>query len=147
MKDQKANKFLAIVVAIIAVVALVVLIVGKQDTVQLDRATPEGTVQEYLNAVVAGDFDSAAQKFDSESSCKAEDLDKAYFDSDVRISLVNSTETSTGAVVRVQIESPSGAPLGGYYGEEHTLRLVKADSGWLISGIPWPMYECGGVFK
>ena len=147
MKDKNANRFLAIVVAIIAILAVVVVVGANRETEQLDRATPEGVVQEYLNAVIEGDFDAAAAKFDPAGSCKVDDLDKAYFDNDVRVTLINSSETSTGAVVRVQVEVPSGAPLGGYYGEDHTFRLVKADTGWLISGIPWPMYECGGVNK
>jgi hypothetical protein len=147
MKDQKANKFLAIAVALIAVLALVVAFGAHKSAKQLDRGTPEGAVQEYLSAVIAGDFDGAAKRLDPEGSCKSTDLDKAYFQSDVRISLINSTETSTGAVVRIQVEMPNGAPIAGYYGEEHTLRLVKGENGWMIAGIPWPMYECGGVIK
>lgn len=147
MKDKKANKFLAFIVGLIGILAIVAIFTANDSTPQIDRSTPEGAVQEYLNAVVAGDFESAAARLDPAGTCKVTDLDKAYFNNDVRVSLLNSSETSTGATVRVQVEVPNGAPLAGYYGEEHNFRLVKTENGWMIAGIPWPMYECGGVVK
>jgi hypothetical protein len=145
MHDKKANRFLAIAVGVITAIALVVVVVANKPTAQIDRAKPEGTVQAYLADVVAGDYDSAIKLIDPASSCKIADLDNSYFAKNVRISLISSTETSTGAVVKINVEIPSGDPIGGYYSEEHVLRLVKTESGWLINGIPWPMYSCGLV--
>ena len=145
MQDKQANKFLAIAVAVITAIALIVVVVSNKPSTQLDRGKPEGAVQEYLTDVIAGDFDAAIKWVDPASSCKTADLDSSYFAKDVRISLVNATETSTGAVVKVSIETPNGAPMGGYYSEEHVIRLTKGASGWLITGIPWPMYSCGMV--
>lgn len=143
MDDRKANRFLALVVALIALIALVVVVSANKPVEQLDRAKPEGAVQEYLAAVFKGDYDAAIKRVDPASSCKIADLDNSYFAKDARVSLVSSTETSTGAAVNINIEIPDGSPLGGYFSERHTLRLVKGQSGWLITGIPWPMYSCG----
>ncbi len=145
MHENKANRFLALVVGVITAIALVVVTVANKPATQLDRGKPEGAVQEYLTDVIAGDFDAAIKWVDPAGSCKIADLDASYFAKDVRISLVNTTETSTGAVVKVSIETPNGAPMGGYYSEEHVIRLTKTASGWLITGIPWPMYSCGMV--
>lgn len=145
MSDQKANKVLLIVVAVIAVVALVVSVAVNKPSKQLDRSTPEGAVQAYLAAVVAGDFEAAAKWLDTKGNCTVDDLDRAYYVSDVQINLKSSTESSNSAVVKIGVENSNGDPFGGTFTEDHTLRLVKSANGWLISGIPWPMYECGGV--
>ena len=145
MSDQKANKVLLAVVAAIAVVGLIVSVALNKPAAQLDRTTPEGAVQAYLAAVVAGDFDAAAKWLDPKGNCAVDDLDRAYFANDVKISLKSSNESTNSAVVRIGIENSNGDPFGGSFTEDHTIRLVKAANGWLISGIPWPMYECGGV--
>ncbi len=145
MSDHKANKVLLIVVAAIAVVALIVSVALNKPAKQLDRTTPEGAVQAYLAAVVAGDFETAGKWLDPKGNCRVVDLDRAYFANDVKISLKSSSESSNSAVVKIGIENSSGDPFGGSFTEDHTIRLVKAANGWLISGMPWPMYECGGV--
>jgi hypothetical protein len=147
MKNPNANRFLAIIVGIITVLALVVVFTANKDPQQLDRATPEGVVQQYLSDVIKGDTDSAFTFLDSSSACEVTDLDRSYVPKEVRMNLVNSTETPTGAIVRISIEIPSGDPLGGYFSEEQVIRLSKSNGNWLITGIPWPMYECGGEYK
>jgi len=147
MRNPNANKLLAIVIGAITVLALVVVFTANRQIEQLDRSTPEGVAQQYLLDVIAGDNDSAIKLLDSTSNCKATDLDRAYIPKEVRMNLISSTETPTGAVVRISIEISSGDPLGGYFSEEQVIRLAKSNGNWLITGIPWPMYECGGVYK
>jgi hypothetical protein len=65
----------------------------------------------------------------------------------IRIGLSDATSTETSAKVTVTIETSNGDPFGGSYSETQTFRLVKEDSGWKITGIPWPTYECGGEYK
>ena len=37
----------------------------------------------------------------------------------------------------------SGGPFGGAESENQTFRLTRSAGTWLISGIPWPLFECG----
>jgi hypothetical protein len=143
MHEKKANRFLALVVGVITAIALVVVTVANKPVKQIDRGKPEGVVQEYLTDVIAGDFDAAIKLLDPAASCTIADLDASYFDRDVRISLVKTTENANGAGVKISVEIPNGGPISGYYSEDHVIRLIKTASGWRITGIPWPMYSCG----
>lgn len=143
MGKNKANRLLAVVIGIITVIGLIAAVRADNATRQLDKSTPEGTVQAYLTSVVTGDYESAIKHISPASSCTVTDLDNSYFAKDVRISLVDSHTTSSGGVVKINVEVPSGGPIGSYYSEEHTIRLVKGNQGWRITGIPWPMYACG----
>ena len=147
MSNQRANRILGLSVAAISIVAFIAVLAVKETTPQLDSNTPEGTVQQYLQSVTARDFDSAITYLASDTKCKIEDFDQAYIQDSVRISLSNTSITSDSASVKVSIENSSGDPFGGSYAEAQTFRLTKSDSGWKISGIPWPTYQCGGEFK
>ena len=83
----------------------------------------------------------------SDTKCAADDFDRAYIQDSIRIGLSDTTSTETSAKVTVTIETSNGDPFGGSYSETQTFRLVKEDSGWKITGIPWPTYECGGEYK
>jgi len=147
MSNQKANRVLGLSVAAISIVALIAVLAVKETTPQLDANTPEGTVQQYLQAVSTRDFDSAITYLAIDTKCKVEDFDQAYIQDSLRISLSDTSITSDSASVKVRIENSSGDPFGGSYTESQTFRLTKSASGWKISGIPWPTYQCGGEFK
>ena len=76
-----------------------------------------------------------------------EDFDRAYVQDSLRILLSDTTSSATTASVTVKIETSNGDPFYSGYTEDQTFRLTKDDSGWKITGIPWPTYECGGVYK
>ena len=147
MSEKRANRVLGIVVAAIVVVALIAVFAMKEPTAELDKGSPEGVVQQYLGSVTDGDFSQAMAYLASDSKCTIEDFDRAYIQDSVRISLSDTTSTATSAKVSVTIETSNGDPFGGSYAETQTFRLVKEDSGWKITGIPWPTYECGGEYK
>jgi hypothetical protein len=147
MSNQRANRVLGLIVAAISIVALIAVLAVKEDTPQLDAATPEGTVQQYLQSVTARDFDTAITFLSEDTKCKIADFDQAYIQDSIRISLSDASVTGDSASVKVNIENSSGDPFGGSYTESQAFRLVKSDSGWKIAGIPWPTYQCGGVFK
>lgn len=147
MSNQKANRVLGLVVAAISIVALIAVFAVKDTTPQLDSTTPEGTVQQYLQSVTARDFDTALTFLAADTKCKIEDFDQAYIQDSIRISLSDSSTTSDSASVKVNIENSSGDPFGGSYTESQAFRLTKSDGGWKIAGIPWPTYQCGGVYK
>ncbi len=145
MNDRKANVVLGIAISLIMALALAVVFVANKPATPRDPSSPEGAVQAYLKAVVASDYTKAITHLDPASTCKVADLDNSYFAKDVRINLIDSSQTATDATVKISVEIPSGAPIEGYYSEEHTLRLTRSDAGWLITGMPWPMYSCGMV--
>ena len=147
MSEKRANRVLGIVVAAIAVVALIVVLAVKDPTAELDKSSPEGAVQQYLTAITEKDFDQALDYLAGDSKCTIEDFDRAYVQDSLRIVLSDTTSSSTTASVTVKIETSNGDPFYGGYTEDQTFRLVKDDTGWKITGIPWPTYECGGVYK
>jgi hypothetical protein len=134
---------LIVVASIIVAAAVVVLAfsIGRNVTTY-EAGTPESVAQEYLTAAFDGDFDRAAEFFEPSSNCDADDLDRAFIQDDARISLADTVVEGERARVRVAVEIPSGGPLGGFYREEHTLRLVRSDDAWLLTGVPWPLYDC-----
>lgn len=134
---------LAVVVGVLLLVAIAVvsLTVGRQVTTY-DVSLPEGVAQAYLQAAFDGDFDEAATFFEPDSECDASDLDRAFLQEDVRISLAGVDSDDERATVRITADIPDGGPFGGYYEERHTLRLVRVDDAWKLTGIPWPLYDC-----
>jgi hypothetical protein len=147
MSNQRANRVLGIVVAAISIVALIAVLAVKEDTPQLDANTPEGSVQKYLQSVTERDFDTALTYLADNTKCKVEDFDQAYIQDSIRISLSDSSIKGDSASVKISIENSSGDPFSSGYTESQTFRLTKSDSGWKITGIPWPTYQCGGEFK
>ena len=147
MSEKRANRVLGIVIAAIAIVALIVVLAVKDPTAELDEGSPEGVVQQYLNAAIDKNFDQAKSFLASDTKCTADDFDRAYIQNSIRIGLSDATSTEVSAKVTITIETSNGDPFGGSYSESQTFRLVKEESGWKITGIPWPTYECGGVYK
>ncbi|WP_088284267.1 hypothetical protein [Kineosporia sp. A_224] len=131
------------VVGLVAVLAVVLFAVTRPAKVW-DPATPQGVVQTYVTAVLAGDTVAAADLLAPGSPCAATDLDRTFLDRDTRVDLVGSTVQGTQAQVRVRVGVDPGADPLGDNGEERTFRLTRTTSGWRIDGIPWPLYECTG---
>jgi hypothetical protein len=63
MSEKRANRVLGIVVAAIAVVALIAVFAVKEPTAELDKGSPEGVVQQYLNAAIDKDFDRPSRSW------------------------------------------------------------------------------------
>jgi hypothetical protein len=140
---RRPTTVVGVAVSVLALVAIVVLVfaVGR-DVSTFDEGTPEWTVQQYLTAAFDGDTDRAASFIEPAGECDADDLDRAYIQDNARIGLVESVVDGDRARVRVDVEFPSGGPLGGVYSEEHTLRLVRSAGSWLLTGVPWPLFDC-----
>ena len=147
MSGKRANKILGLVVASISVVALVMVLAVKEPTPQLETNSPQRAVQQYLQAITDRDFDAAVSYLAPDSKCKVEDFDRAYIQDSVRIALADVSTKDSTASIKVTIESSNGDPFGGSYTDTQSFRLKKLDDDWKITGVPWPTYECGGVFK
>lgn len=141
-----ANRMLGIVVAIVALIAVIVgVFSATQSPSNLDPNSPEGVVQQYVTAVFDSRNDDAAKFFDTASKCTADDLDRYGTQQDARVDLTDVNVSGDTARVSLHIEHNSGDPFGGSWTEDKTLRLTRTSGAWKLSGIPWPLYDCGGV--
>ena len=147
MSEKRANKVLGIVLAAIAIVAVIVVLSVNEPVAQLDKDSAEGTVQQYLGAITDKDFSQAMDYLASDSKCTIQDFERAYIQDSLRIGLSDLTTTADSASVTVKIDTSSGDPFYGGYSETQTFTLTKEESGWKVTGIPWPTYECGGEYK
>lgn len=138
---------LAVVVAVIVVAALVTALLTSRDPARLAPGTPEAAVQDYLDAVLDRDNETAAAMLAPESECDLDDLDQAYLDEDVRASLREVEVSGSTARVDVAITTGAGGLIPSRWTEEHTFRLRRTGDEWLITGSPWPLFDCGMVIK
>lgn len=153
---KSPNAILATVFALLVIaVVLVTLFTSGSASKNLDPSTPAGTVQSYLSAVLKGNYEKAAQFISSESSCDVQDLDRVYTVDTARVDLVKTEIDGEHAQVWVKVDYPSGAPFDVDYPsgapfdvvrvEDHIYRLARSDGPWLLTGIPWPLYDCGVI--
>lgn len=148
IKSSSPNRVLAITVGALFIVAIIVAIFSAaKPEVVLDPKSPEGVVQAYLKAALEGNNQKAAQFFSAESVCDVQDLDRAYISDSARVDLVDSTIDGATAQVRIKVDIPTGGPFENFMTEDHTLRLALSGGQWLLTGIPWPLYDCGTAEK
>lgn len=143
---SRANRILAIALGAIVVLAVVAAIISAgRPAARFEPGTPEATVQSYVEAALDGRADEAARWLDPAGDCGAQDLDRAgaYGMTATRVVLVDSTVSGETATVQVALVLGSGGPFdSSEYREEHTYRLTRSGGTWLLTGIPWPLYEC-----
>lgn len=129
---------------LIGVLLIVALLNGLGgDVSQLDPATPAGTVQGYLQAVLDGDRDYADSFLveDSEDPCLHDEVD--WLVDDARVALGNVEIEDTHATVEVVTTEVSEGALGGSR-YDSAFDLVRVDGGWRIEAADWP-YGCGRI--
>jgi hypothetical protein len=138
------NRILAIVLGAVVVIAVVAVVVATNRAPRTyDRGTPQGVVQAYLEAVVAGDNAGAADHLEPGGTCDVEDLDRTSVPEGLRVALRDTRFDGDRAQVEVDVVTSDGGPFGGSeYSESHTFRLGKVGQDWRIQGVPWPMYDC-----
>lgn len=140
------NRVLAIFVGAVVLLAVVAgLVVANRDTPALDPHTPEGVVQQYLQAVIAGNYPAAAELLSPSSGCDVSDLVAAYAPGSARVVLDHTTVDGDHAVVIVDVTEDSGDGPFGSSGFSHTERItVQREAGaWKITGSPWLLSSCG----
>jgi hypothetical protein len=139
---------LAAGVALVVVVALIAVFT-RGGTPPLDADTPEGVVQRYSQAVVAGDPQTAIDYLTPEIAEGCERVTTGG--DDLRVTLLETTEREDTARVRVLVVTVYGTgPLGAdEYESEEAFDLVKVGGEWLIETTPWPLTVCqeSGEFK
>jgi hypothetical protein len=145
---SRANRFLAIASATLVALAVVgALVSANRPGAMFDPAGPEAAVRAYVNAALDGRSDAAARFLATGGPCDAVDLATArVVERPDRIVLVDSSTEGDTATVVVEIAYPSGSgPLDpAEYTERHTYELTSASGAWRLTGVPWPLWECGG---
>ncbi len=151
--NKTPNRALILMVTLISVVAIIfVALSTTRSTNNYEVSSPEWAVQQYLLAMFDGDTDSAYSFLAPSSPCNVTHLDRAWTDQNASINLVEvETNAMVGskstARVEVAVEFGSSDFLGPSYIESHVYRLEESEGSWLITGIPWPVYDCGVISK
>ena len=142
--NKSANFYLGVLIGIIAVVAFLIIAVSNNSEVKLKNGSPARIVQNYIQTIISGRNDLAFTYLSRESSCTIQDIDRAYLNDEVEIILESETVVgSDAAVVRVSIQQGDPIMMGDNFEERQSFRLLKENGQWKISGIPWPLYDCG----
>lgn len=127
-------------VALAGVAAVVTLTVLALQTPEYDPATPQGTAQRWVRAMVDGDHVAALAELDPGLGCTLADLRYSWAgpEETVRIGSVSGDAENTIVEIIVGRADPI---TGGY---EYTEYLVMAQRGdrWVLIEVPWPVYGC-----
>lgn len=138
------NRVLGVLVGAVVVLAVVAgVVAANRTTPTLDRGRPEGVVQEYLQAVIAGDFHAAAGLLAPSSGCDASDVAAAAIPESARIVLKHAAVDGDHAVVTVEVTEDSGGdPFGSGFSHTERITLERDGGAWKITGSPWLLYPC-----
>jgi hypothetical protein len=138
-EDRKLPVWVLPVVGVAGVVVLVAIGLARGPA-EFDPATPEGTVQLYIAAVVEGDFETAAA-FWADGGCRPQSMTPTGGVPDISASLVSSDGNDIEATVVVKLTENSQDPLGGLYEYEEWISLIRQDDAWKIRQPSWPYYD------
>jgi hypothetical protein len=146
--NRTANFYLAVLVSVIFAIALIFAISHENSVKNLESGTPEKVVQEYLDFLNDGRNEEAAKLFSTLSKCTVDDIDRAYIDTSSQVLLEKvSLNGENSAIVYISIQRSDGPLMSDPYLQNENIRLVKEDGSWRLSGIPWPLYQCGDNYK
>lgn len=141
----KPDRTLIVILSIIAALVVVALVVvfARGEPKLLDPATPQGVVQRYAAAVIAGDDSTAAAYLTRTALATCDGLEHPATDN-LRVALVSTTERAGSADVKVSlISSSESGPFGVSENESEDafqLRLVNEE--WLIDRAPYQLSVC-----
>lgn len=139
-QDRVSTRGWGLTIRVIAVVAtgvLVAVMIGGGGDADLDPGSPEGAVQQYVQAFIDGDEDEAMALV-VDPDCRDGDLIRRT-EEGVRVTLLEVSETTVVAEVRLLVTTSGGdLPFDRYeWSEEVEFRLEKSgDDSWMIEDIP-----------
>jgi hypothetical protein len=141
----RPDRTLVVILSIIAAVVVLALVVvfTRGTPAPLDPATPEGAVQAYTRAVIAGDRDASMALLVSSLRNDCEQVEAGQT-RDLRLTLISTRVTGNRAVVRVSIATGYGTgPFGSSsYETDDSFVLLQEDGDWRIDTAPWQLMTC-----
>lgn len=141
--SKRPQWVLAGFVALVVLIALIAVVVrGGQRAKDFDVGTPEGTVQSFLRDVFDDDLEQAATYLDPDGACTLEDLREVFYQDAGRVVLIDTSTIDSGARVEVDVVYPTQPLDTDAYAERQIYRLVSTADGWVLQGVPWPLYAC-----
>lgn len=142
---QVPNIVLAVITGLIVIVAVIAAIYASRDEVtQWPPDSPEATVQNYVQAVVDQNYPAALRHLDPALACNVSHFEQSYYPQDTAISLFQAHITEDRATVDVEIGS-YGEPFFDTFVHQEQFELMQTETGWVITGSPWPVYICSGL--
>lgn len=109
---------------------------------ELDPGTPEGVVQDYVRAVIAGDRPAARSYLADELDGCGTRFPRYLADQAYRIEWLDTTLGEGEAWVTVSVAGSDPGIFGGNRSETYEFRLISEAGGWRITHQEWPWYEC-----
>lgn len=146
--SNRANWFIGGGIGLLVVVLVIVALV--RDPVQLDPSSPEGTVQEYLQAMSDEDYERAFELLEPQTfeGCVPSDLARYAPSEPFTASLEDpASEPGPGedrVFVNVRMRFGTDGMFGSGWESWESFELVSDDGFWWITGEPWPhfIWEC-----
>lgn len=127
------------VLAALVVLAAVFSFVGDAE---LDPDTPEGVVQDYLRAVIAGDRPGARSYLADELDGCSTLFPRYLADRAFRIEWLDTILDAREAWVTVSVAEAEQGIFGDHRPETYEFRLISVADGWRITHQEWPWFEC-----
>lgn len=154
MRDDGRRRWLIPAGIGLAVVVLVVVAVVREP-VELDPATPEGTVQVYLQAIGDEDYEQALSLLEPNrfEECTVADISRfapnesftATLDETSRAGADTGSDADSKAFVDVTMRFGTDGLFGSSWESFESFTLLNDDGFWWITDDPWPHFgwECG----
>lgn len=141
VKNRTPLIILGITVLLVLTALVLVLVRGAVATT--DPRSPEGVVQSYVTAVLAGDAKQAESMLTPQAS-KDCPIANVFTPGSMRVTLLSSTASESTATVEVSItDTPASSPLNlGNTAYSDTFTLVKQEDHWVINAVPWSLLSC-----
>ncbi|WP_269938613.1 hypothetical protein [Arthrobacter sp. HY1533] len=142
-RDGNRTPLILLGITVLLVVAAVVLVFTRGTSATVDPNSPEGVVQSYVTLLLAGDQEQAAALLTAQAANDCP-VGANPGQSNVRVALLSTTLTGSGATVLVSItETSVRGPFGvGGSGYEDSFTLVPRQDSWAINSAPWPLLAC-----
>lgn len=127
-------------------IGVLLAIALAREPVELDPNTPEGTVQNYLQAISDEDYEGAFNLVhpDWTQGCTAADVAASVPTEPFSATLGNAETDGNTAFVRVTIRQGVSGPgpfEPGFGSFEEFFELENEIGQWLITGYPWPYFD------
>jgi hypothetical protein len=143
--EERSRTILLIAMVVIALIAVLAAVLSGREVETLDSGSPEGVVQEYLQAVLDGDEVTAHGFLSAEfaQKCSLDEFGRfGFVEDNVRVVLREVSLDGEAARVEVSITESGGLGDGGWT-DDVTFRLERSGETWVITRAPWPYGDCG----